>query len=125
MFPFARCWETMTKAVRIYEMGRGRRADDIQLVDKLMLVVNTIDEPSNKVSFTANANIVDYQATPTSQSIGFKAIEGDTRMFWVGPKDEPVTHAIDGTTYHIAVNSIGKENEGGRRWAYCDFAISW
>jgi len=113
----------MTTKVRIYEMGRGK-ADNIQVVDKkLTLVVHNIDEHTPQVIFVANPNIVDYRATAKSQTIGFESID-ESRQISMAPNTKPIKIEIDGTVYQIAVESIGTE-QGARRWAYCDFVISW
>jgi len=105
----------MKKAVRIYEMARGK-ADNIAVVDKLMLVVHRIDERTTKVWFVANPNTVEYRETAKSQSVGYEAID-DARFFWVAPKSDPVRVEIEGTTFEIALESIGTEGaRGERRW---------
>jgi len=113
----------MSKSVRIYEMGRGQ-SDNIALIDKLMLVVNTIDERSNKVWFVVNSSIVEYRETPQSQTARHE-FTPDTHSH-VLALGETVRIQMDGTTYQVALDSIGREGERGeRQWTFCNFVVRW
>lgn len=112
----------MKEKIRIYEIGRGN-ADNVKVIDKLTLVVNNIDERTPQVVFVVNPNIVEYRATQKSQSIGFESIN-ETRLVRLSPNSEPIKIEIEGTVYTIAVDSIGTTQDA-RRWAYCDFLVSW
>jgi hypothetical protein len=103
-------------------MGRGN-ADNVKVIGKLTLVVNNIDERTPQVVFVANPNIVEYRATPKSQSVGFESID-ETRLVRLSPSSEPIKIEVEGTVYTIALDSIGT-TQNGRSWAYCDFLVSW
>jgi len=111
----------MKNKVRIYEMAQGE-AKNIQVVEKLTLVVHSIDEGTKRVLFFVNPNITEYHATPKKQSIGYEAIS-DSRQGNMTPSDPPFTITIDGTKYQISLDSIGTTEDPIRR-AYCDFVIS-
>jgi hypothetical protein len=113
----------MSKSVRIYEMGRGK-SDNIALVDKLMLVVNTIDERANKVWFVVNSSIVEYRETPQSQTSRHEFTQ-DTHSYLLAP-GETARIEMDGTVYQVALDSIGKDGEcGEHRWTFCNFVVTW
>lgn len=103
-------------------MGRGN-ADNVMVIDKLTLVVHSIDERTPQVIFVANPNIVEYRATQKSQSMGFESID-ETRLVTLAPNSEPIKVEIEGTVYTIAVDSIGTTQDARRR-TYCDFVVSW
>jgi hypothetical protein len=113
----------MKTKVRIFENGRGN-ADNVTVIDKMTLVVHKIDEPTNKVLFVVNPNIVEYHATTKSQRIEVQSIDETSREAMT-PGHPPKEITIDGTDYQIAVDSFGTEKKDGRQWTYCDFSVSW
>jgi len=104
-------------------MARGT-AENVRVVDKLTLFVQDVDERASKVIFVANPNIVEYRETGKSQSIGIESID-ETRIVTMTPSTKPIKVLVEGTVYEIAVDSIGTVQDGGRRWAYCDFIVTW
>jgi len=113
----------MNRSIRIFENSRGK-ADNIGVVDfKLTLLVHNIDESTSEVLFVANPSIEDYGSTQNSQSIEIKGTD-ETRLLKLSPTTGPISIEANGTTYRVAIDSIGTEQKG-RKWAYCDFAVSW
>ena len=102
-------------------MAQGE-TKNIQVIDKVTLVLHSIDERTSRVIFTVNPNITEYHETPKKQGVGYESTS-DTRLGNLTPYDPPFTITIDGTKYQIAVDSIGTTQDS-RRWAYCDFVIS-
>jgi len=77
-----------------------------------------------EVLFVVNPNVIEYDETPNSQSIGFEAIE-DTRMKRLRPESEPLSVPIDGVVYRISVASVGCETLDARQRRYCDFTVTY
>src|SRR6266700_3188952 len=111
------------KSLRIYDTAQSRSAN-IGTAGGLVIVVHSIEMEQKEVLFVVNPNVIEYDETPNSQSIGFEAIE-DTRMKRLRPESEPLSVPIDGVVYRISVASVGCETLDARQRRYCDFTVTY